>query len=92
MTILHEIGHYILDHYEGSDEEEAEARFFAKYAAAPPPLIDRIAPKSPRDIADVFKIGFSAAVIAYGYYKKWLIYRKNIYLDYEIRLLRLFTV
>ena len=42
MTLLHEIGHCVLDHtgnFNDSKEEEAEAAFFAKYAIAPPPLI-----------------------------------------------------
>lgn len=42
MTLLHEMGHCILDHTGESEDEEAEARFFAKYALAPPPLVHRI--------------------------------------------------
>ena len=34
MTILHEIAHCVLDHQEGTEIEEAEAKFFAKYALA----------------------------------------------------------
>lgn len=41
MTVMHEIGHCVLDH-RGETEEEAEASFFAKYAMAPPPLVNRI--------------------------------------------------
>lgn len=90
MTILHEIGHCVLDHKNGSEEEEAEANFFAKYAAAPPPLVHRIKPDRPEEIAEIFNISYEAAVYALSYYKKWLAYGENDYTEYEIRLLQLF--
>ena len=75
MTILHEIGHCVLDHGVNpnghNDEEEAEAKFFAKYIAAPPPLIDRIHPESPQDIMEWFCISWEAAIYAFDYYNKW---------------------
>ncbi len=92
MTLLHEIGHCVLDHKGESDEEEAEANFFAKYAAAPPPLVHRLSDKSPESIASAFRISYTAAVYASNYYQKWLVYGNNDYTDYEIRLLRLFEV
>ncbi len=91
MTFLHEIGHCVLDHKGGSDEE-AEANFFAKYAAAPPPLVHCLSDKSPEYIADAFCISYTAAVYASKYYQKWLAYGNIDYTDYEIRLLRLFNV
>ena len=90
MTILHEIGHCVLDHTGTVGDEEDEATFFAKYAAAPPPLIHRIRPRDPLDIADAFCISLTAADIAYSYYQKWLVYGGSHYTDYEIRLLELF--
>ena len=90
MTVLHEIGHCVLDHKGESDEEEAEANFFAKYAAAPPPLVHRLSDKSPENIEVAFCISYTAAVYACKYYQKWLAYGNNNYTDYEIRLLRLF--
>ena len=92
MTILHEIGHCVLDHTGESEEEETEAGFFAKYAVAPPPLIHRIKPDRPEDIADVFNISYEAACYAMEYYRKWLAYGGKDYTGYEIRLLRLFDV
>ncbi len=91
MTILHEIGHCVLDHQTGTEEEEKEAKFFAKYAAAPPPLMHRISPKSPEDIADSFELSYQASVNAWNYYHKWLLYGNDDYTPYEIRLLRLFN-
>jgi Zn-dependent peptidase ImmA (M78 family) len=92
MTILHEIGHCVLDHTGESDEEEAEAGFFAKYAAAPPPLIHRIKPETPEEIANVFNISYEAACYAMEYYQKWLVYGNKDYIEYEVRLLHLFDV
>ena len=90
MTLLHEIGHCVLDHLGGSEKEEAEANFFAKYAAAPPPLIHRITPACPDDIAYAFCISYEASVYAMNYYHKWLRYGEKGYTEYEIRLLDLF--
>ena len=93
MTILHEIGHCVLDHtgdLNYSEEEEAEAAFFAKYAIAPPPLVHRILPESPEDILEVFKISYEASIYAFNYYLKWLNYGKINYMDYELRMLKLF--
>lgn len=90
MTFLHEIGHCVLDHKGTSNEEEAEANFFAKYAAAPPSLVHRLSDKSPESIENTFRISYTAAVYASNYYQKWLAYGGSTYTDYEIRLLRLF--
>lgn len=95
MTVLHEIGHDVLGHHVGMDPEfrEAEASFFTKYAAAPPPLIHRLAPKEPEEIEKHFGISHEAAIIAFGYYHKWLYQymRSGRFQAYEIRLLNLFT-
>lgn len=90
MTILHEIGHCVLDHQGKSEIEELEARFFAKYAVAPPPLVHRIKPKQPEEIAKAFNISREAACYAFEYYKKWLTYGGKEYTEYEIRILELF--
>lgn len=94
MTILHEIGHCILDHTGSPDkmgEEEAEACFFAKYAAAPPPLVHREKPSCPEELAEIFDISFTAACYAFDYYHKWLAYGEDDYTEYELRLITLFT-
>lgn len=96
MTILHEIGHCVLDHsvsaYGNSDIEEAEARFFAKYMAALPPLVDIIHPQSPNDIKQCFDISREAAKFAFDYYKKWRASKKtNEEKDYERIIIELFV-
>lgn len=94
ITILHEIAHCVLDHRKGTDEEEAEAKFFAKYASAPPPLIHRIKPHTPEDIPIAFDLSYEASSYEFDYYRKWL-YHQTIssirYTDYEQRLLNLFV-
>ena len=94
MTILHEIGHCVLGHPDDmdSDEAEAEANFFAKYAAAPPPLVNKINPSCPEEIAEVFNISREASQYAYEYYHKWLRHYQNCgeYSFYENKLLMLF--
>lgn len=89
-TIMHEIGHIVLDHSEGSELAEVEARFFAKYALAPPPLIHKLRLQNPMQIADVFDISQEAARYAYQYYQKWLQFGSSQYTEYENRMLRLF--
>lgn len=94
MTILHEIGHAVLGHHNAMDSEEAEteAKFFAKYAVAPPPLVHTINPSCPEDIESVFVISMEAAYYAFDHYHKWLRqhHQSGFYNDYEHRLLRLF--
>ena len=92
MTILHEVGHCILDHRGHSDEEEAEAKFFAKYAIAPPVLVDKIDPTCPDDIMDYFDLSYEAAWYAFDYYLNWkrFHYAYGSYKDYERDLLKLY--
>ena len=87
---MHEIGHIVLDHSEGSELAEVEARFFAKYALAPPPLIHKLRLQNPVQIADIFDISQEAARYAYQYYQKWLQFGSSQYTEYENRMLRLF--
>ena len=91
-TILHEIGHIILDHTGHSDQEEDEANFFAKYAIAPPVLIHKIGAQCPQDIYEVFDISYEAAVYAYDYYRLWKSRYERIHklTAYEEKLLNLF--
>ena len=91
-TIMHEVAHIVLDHTEDSELAEAEVRFFAKYALAPPALIHKLKLETVESIADIFEISFEAAGYALSYYQKWLNYGGRDYKDYEIRMLRLFNL
>lgn len=91
-TIMHEIGHIVLDHSEDSELAEKEVRFFAKYALVPPVLIHRLKLDNPKDISTMFDVSLEAANYALAYYKKWLEHGFLDYTDYEIVLLKLFNV
>lgn len=90
-TIMHEIGHIVLDHSEDSELAEKEVKFFAKFALAPPVLVHKFKLASAEEIADIFEISYEAACYAYSYYKKWLRYGGSEYTDYEEVILRLFA-
>ena len=89
-TIMHEIGHIVLDHSEDSELTEKEVKFFAKYALVPPVLVHKLKLDNPYDISDIFDVSFEAACYAHSYYKKWLQYGSSDYTNYEITLLNLF--
>ncbi len=89
-TMLHEIGHIVLDHTEDSELADKEVRFFAKYALAPPVLIHKLKLDNPEDIADAFDVSYQAALYAFSYYRKWLQYGASDYTDYELALLKQF--
>ena len=91
-TIMHEIGHIVLDHSEDSELAEKEVRFFAKYALVPPVLVHKLKLNDPYDIADVFDVSFEAACYALSYYRKWFQYGSNDYTDYAVKLLHLFEI
>ena len=90
-TIMHEIGHIVLNHSEDSELAEKEVKFFAKYALAPPVLIHKLKLDNPESISLIFEISYEAACYAYDYYKKWLKYGYTDYTNYEFQLLSLFN-
>lgn len=89
-TIMHEIGHIVLEHSQDSELAEKEVKFFAKYALAPPVLIHKYELKDPYSIAETFDISFEAACYALTYYNKWLAYGGRHYTSYELKMLELF--
>ena len=88
-TLLHEIGHIVLDHSEDSELAEKEVKFFAKYALVPPVLVHKLKLKTSEQISDVFAVSNEAAGYALEYYKKWLRYSGTLK-DYERRTILLF--
>jgi Zn-dependent peptidase ImmA (M78 family) len=89
-TIMHEIGHIVLGHTEDSELTDAEVRFFAKYALAPPVLIHKWKFNNPYDISVAFDISLEAAGYVFSYFQKWEKYSKGVFSEYEIRTLFLF--
>ena len=90
-TIMHEIGHIVLDHTEDSELAEKEVKFFAKYALVPPVLVHKLKLNNPREITRVFNVSMEAATYAFLYYQKWLRYGASEYTGYEQKILRLFS-
>ena len=88
-TLLHEIGHIVLDHTEDSELADKEANFFAKYALVPPVLVYKLKLKSVSEIEEIFEVSHEAAVYALEYYCKWYNYSGSIK-PYEIELADLF--
>jgi len=89
-TIMHEIGHIVLDHSEDSELAEKEVRFFAKYALVPPVLVHKFNIETASEIVDLFEVSFEAACYAFSYYQKWLNFGSSDYTSYEKKLLALF--
>lgn len=93
QTIMHEIAHYLLGHIQEGEEEEAEAKFFAKYALAPPPLIHELIEEvDTESVMKIFDLSYEAACNAVEYYYKWLRFGGKHYKIYEIGMLELFEV
>lgn len=92
-TILHEIGHVVLDHTGHSQHDEDEANFFAKYAIAPPPIVYKTGAESMTDIYERFDITFEASYYAFCYFTSWIqhIKRGGELQEYDKQLIRLYN-
>lgn len=93
FSLLHEIGHIYLGHLDEDKKEpvfaEAEANFFAKYAIAPPPLINELRCQNAEALRSYFILSRECASYAYEYYTKWLNCRPE-YTDLERELIKQF--
>ena len=93
VSKLHEIGHLVLDHNstpnKSDDVKEAEAKFFAKYAKAPMPLIHLLPIVTTETIQKAFGLSREAAKYALDNYWKWLDRFNGTYTDYEQNILSL---
>lgn len=83
-TIMHEIGHIVMDHSEDSELAEKEVNFFAKYALTPPVLIHKLKLSTAYEVAEIFGVSIQAAGYALNYYHKWLCYGGRYYTNYEL--------
>lgn len=89
FTMLHEIGHVQLRHGDVPMEfEEEEANLFAKYAVAPPVLVDYFKADTPEKIAARFRLSHEASEYSCNFYHKWLRNTRRKLADYETTLLR----
>lgn len=89
--MLHEIAHICLGHTEDSELAEKEAKFFSKYALAPPILIYKLKLTSAKEISNIFNISHQASVYALDYFHKWLLFSGKIK-PYENEIAELFNL
>jgi len=82
FTIMHEIGHIMLDHFEDDDVAEIEANFFAGYILVPPVLVyalDRTNDIDQDQIKNLFNVSNPVAENTYNYYQKWSKYNSSMF-------------
>ena len=90
FTLMHEIGHIDLGHKCESDLARKMADYYAGYALAPSPLVEKFASEKIADIASVFKVSIDCADVCSQRYQKWLRYGGSSLKDYEIDLINRF--
>lgn len=74
FTIMHEIGHIMLDHTEDDEIAEQEANFFSAYILVPPVLVyanDKTGDMHQDKIRILFNVSNPVAESTYSYYCKW---------------------
>lgn len=81
-TLIHEFGHYWLEHTEDSELADAEADFFAKNVLAPPLFVYHFNIKNYIELSEKFQLSNEASINSWNYYIKWLKKRNNS-LTYE---------
>ncbi len=75
FTLMHEIGHIMLNHRTESRMAEKEANFFARYALAPPILIlanDQDFEMDKLKIRELFDVSPEVSEYVYESYQKWI--------------------
>ena len=90
FTIMHEIGHIMLEHKDHKEKNEKEANFFAKASLAPLGLIYRLRLKNSNEIAETFGISFECAQNVVDNYNKSMIYPSICKKEANSRLVELF--
>ena len=74
FTIMHEIGHILLEHKQESQLARKMADYFAAYALAPSPLIHRFGCDDFVDVHNRFDVSVSCASACFQRYRNWLDY------------------
>ena len=71
FSLMHEIGHHVLDHARTSGQNEKEANAFASYILAPRMAIHYAKCKNANDVSKIFDMSFVAADNAFIDYRRW---------------------
>lgn len=90
FTIMHEIGHIVLEHKESCEQTESEADFFARNALAPLPIIISNKIYDLEKIVSTFDISYSCAGNVSRTLATRLEYGYDELLDYELTLVQQF--
>lgn len=72
FSLMHELGHIILDHHGEYDWQEVEANAFASHILAPRIVIHFSRCESPNDVQKAFGLSSEASEYAYNSYLDWL--------------------
>jgi len=87
FSIMHEIGHIVLDHTEHSQLAEAEANFFAQYMLVPTPTLQYILPLAVSKVSFLYNISEECAKNVIIQFKNWKEKGDPFLLPYEKTLL-----
>lgn len=71
FSLIHELGHHILEHKNDSNENEAEANYFASNLLAPRIAMYYAKLKAVSSVAELFEISASAAYYAAQDFSEW---------------------
>ncbi|HIZ75409.1 MAG TPA: ImmA/IrrE family metallo-endopeptidase [Candidatus Mediterraneibacter stercoravium] len=71
FSLMHELGHHVLEHTGVSDQNEKEANAFASHILAPRMAIHYSRCKNANDVARLFDMSFEAADNAFIDYRRW---------------------
>lgn len=71
FSLMHELGHHILNHMGESKRNEYEANTFASYILAPRMAIHYSGCKNANDVSKIFYLSHEAASHAFDGYRRW---------------------
>lgn len=71
FSLMHELGHFLLNHRSSQPWVEKEANYFASHLLAPRIAIHYAGCKNCRDVADRFDMTMEAADYAFQDYRRW---------------------
>lgn len=77
FSLMHELGHIVMDHKGNSQRNEQDANYFASNILAPRMVIHYAGCKNANHVAKFFMMSFEAAEYAFDDYRRW--HRKAVY-------------
>ena len=71
FSLMHELGHHMLEHTGNTKSNEKEANLFSSYILAPRMAIHYAGCKNANDVSHIFNISHEAAENAFDDYRRW---------------------